>query len=218
MTKRWRQLQETLDQLSSRLDQLERHTDNMQTILMLREPSSTVAADAYEGLRKQVVTAVADRMAHLSQLVQLDAALTHGADSNSLARVVGGWVEQASLARITDPGAANSDMLFALVEDLGGPPELMEPAYVDTITGRVIRQGKIRRVGLAPQPEAVAGTQAAPGTGDGAQAVGRHGRRPAEAPGDGGAVGTAAPDGPGSVDGGPSAQGDQAARMGEGTQ
>jgi hypothetical protein len=218
MTKRWRQLQETLDQVSSRLDQLERHTDNMQTILMLREPSSTVAADAYEGLRKQVVTAVADRMSHLSQLVQLDTALSHGADTDSLAKVVGGWVDQASLARITDPGVANSDMLFALVEDLGGPAELMEPAYVDTITGRVIRQGKIRRVGLAPETEVAVGTQAAPGTGGAVQPVGRHGRRPADASADGGAAGTTVSDGSGSAGGGPLAQGDQAARMGEGTQ
>ena len=150
MRKRWRQLQATLDKVGQHLDQLERRAEKMETILMVREPATSAAADAYEGLRKQVITAVTERLAHLTQLVQFDAALTHGADRDLLSRTVSVWLEQASLARVTDarPG---QDLLFELVEDLGGPLEVLEPAYVDSVTGRVIRPGQARR---GPRPAA----------------------------------------------------------------
>ena len=145
MTKRWRELQASLDRVGQHLDQLDRRAEKMETILMVREPSAPVAADAYEGLRKQVVTAVTARLTHLAQLVQLDAALAHGADRDYIARTVSGLLEQASLARVTDTNRADQDLLFELVEDLGGPVEVLEPAYVDLASGRVIRPGQARR-------------------------------------------------------------------------
>ena len=42
--------------------QIERRLDKMETVLIIREPSSSVAADAYDGLRKQVVTALQERL------------------------------------------------------------------------------------------------------------------------------------------------------------
>lgn len=149
MTKRWRDLRAAVERITSQIDQLDRRTEKMEVILMVREPTTTVAADAYEGLRKQVVTAVAERMAHLAQLVQLDAALTAGADADSVGKLVRGWVEQASLERVVDPEHPQRDLLFEMVEDLGGRHEVLEPAYVDALTGRVIRRGSVRRAGTA---------------------------------------------------------------------
>lgn len=165
MRKRWRQLQATLDSVSQHLDQLERRAEKMETILMVREPSSAAAADAYEGLRKQVVTAVTERLSHLAQLVQLDAALAHGADAEYLTKVVSGWLEQASLARVADPAHPDQDLLFELVEDLGGPVEVLEPAYVDAVTRRVIRQGRARRAArpAPPGPDPAAAQAGQPG-------------------------------------------------------
>lgn len=147
MRNRWVHLQETMDKACALLDQLERRTEKMETILMVREPSSSAAAEAYEGLRKQIVTAVTERLAHLSQLVQLDAALAAGADVEYLARLVNGWVEQTTLAKIADPDHPSQGMLFEMVEDRGGAMEILEPAYVDTSSGRVMRQGRARRAG-----------------------------------------------------------------------
>jgi hypothetical protein len=165
------QLQETLDRVCNLLDQLDRRTEKMETILMVREPASTAAADAYEGLRKQVVSTSTERLTHLAQLVQLDAALSHGADADALGRMVREWAEQASVVTVTDPGAPNGDLLFVMVEDLGGPVEVLEPAYMDGVTGRVIRQGQIRRTaGVAP-------VEPGSGRADGAPpSPGRHGR------------------------------------------
>jgi hypothetical protein len=201
MSKRWRQLQETLTQVSGLLDQLERRTEKMETILMVREPSSMAAADAYDGLRKQVVTAVTERLTHLAQLVQLDAALSHGVDADSLLRLVRDWVEQASLARITDPDHANRELLFVMVEDLGGPTEILEPAYMDTVTGRVIHQGRARRA-APPAGADAAGSPSAP-----------HG---AEQPAAGIGGEPQNGDAPDSL--GPLVSADQAATTGEGTQ
>jgi hypothetical protein len=145
MRTRWGRLQATLDRVGQHLDQLERRAEKMETILMVREPASTAAADAYEGLRKQVVTAVTERLTHLAQLVQLDAALSHGADREQIARTVSGWLEQASIARVAEYGGGDQDLLFELVEDLGGQAEVLVPAYVDIVSGRVIRQGQARR-------------------------------------------------------------------------
>jgi hypothetical protein len=151
MTKRWRELRAAVERITAQIDSLDRRTEKMEVILMVREPSTSVAAEAYEGLRKQVVTAVTERMAHLAQLVQLDSALTAGADADSVGKLVRGWVEQASLERVADPEHPQRDLLFELVEDLGGRHEVLEPAYVDAVTGRVIRRGSIRRAGMSAE-------------------------------------------------------------------
>jgi hypothetical protein len=145
MMKRWRALQEVVDRISGQLDQLDRRVEKMEVIIMVREPSTGVAAEAYDGLRKQVVAAVTERTAHLKQLAQIDAALTAGADADMIGKMVRGFADQANLGRVTDPGHPERDLLFELVEDLGGRPEVLEPAYVDVNNGRVIRRGSMRR-------------------------------------------------------------------------
>jgi hypothetical protein len=151
--KRWRELREMADRIAGQLDQLDRRAEKMEVILMVREPAAGAAAEAYDGLRRQVVSAVSERMAHLAQLVQLDAALTGGADAGAVARLVRGFAEQASLERVTDAGHRDRDLLFELVEDLGGRYEVLEPAYVDAITGRLIRRGSMRRADPPDPPD-----------------------------------------------------------------
>jgi hypothetical protein len=146
---RWDHVFASTDEIRHRLDVVERRLDTMQTILIVREPTSVSAGDAYDGLRKQVVSAVSERIAHLSQLVQIDAALAQGPGDPALSGLVDGWLEQAALRRVSDTSAADFDILFELVEDLGGDVEVLTPAYVDETTGRVIRQGRARRTGAA---------------------------------------------------------------------
>jgi len=153
MMRRSRELREVIDRISRQLDQLDRRAEKMEVILMVREPAAGAAAEAYDGLRKQVVAAVTERMAHLTQLAQLDAALTAGTDADTAGKLVRGFVEQASLERVTDADHRDRDMLFELVEDSGGRHEVLEPAYVDAITGRVIRRGSMRQVGPPGQSD-----------------------------------------------------------------
>jgi hypothetical protein len=149
MMNQWRELWKVIDRISGQLDQLDRRTEKMETILMVREPASGAAAEAYDGLRKQIVAAVGERTAHLKQLAQLDAALTAGASADVVAKLVRDFADQAALERVKDAEHPERDLLFETVEDLGGRYEVLEAAYVDAKTGRVIRRGSVRAVAEA---------------------------------------------------------------------
>jgi hypothetical protein len=142
--RRFEQMEASLRQLTDRMGQVEGHLDKMELVLTLREPGSTAAADAYEGLRKQIVAGVTDRLAHLSQLVQFDSALRNGATVEVLAEMVKSWMESAGLSTVERDGVEQRQLLFDVVEDLGGPAEVLEPSYVDAQSGRVIRLGRMR--------------------------------------------------------------------------
>jgi hypothetical protein len=147
---RRRDRDEAIRQTRELTQQIERRLDKMETVLIIREPSSTVAADAYDGLRKQVVTALSERQAHVTQLVQFASAIEAGAELSTLTAMVRGWLESANVLTMADCRTTDADVLFQVVEDLGGPVEVLSPAYIDSTSGRVIRQGRIRRT--APEP------------------------------------------------------------------
>lgn len=139
-----RELDDAITETRDLARQIERRLDKMETVLIIREPSSQVAADAYDGLRKQVVTALQERQAHVTQLVQFAAALENGADAQTLKSMVDGWLESSHVIVTADTTTADADLLFQVIENLGGDIEVVAPAYVDGSTNRVIRQGRIR--------------------------------------------------------------------------
>ena len=145
------ELTAALEQINRSLDLLDRRAEQMETILMVREPASVAAADAYEGLRKQVVSAVSERLSHLSQLVQLDHALRNGADGAVLRQMTDGWFEQAGLERVTDPDHPQAEVIYELLEDEGGPLQVVEPGYLDRLNGRIIRPGRALRGAPGPR-------------------------------------------------------------------
>jgi hypothetical protein len=142
--------------MSDRLEHLERLGERNDLILMLREPGSTAAADAYEGLRKQLVASVTDRLVHLKQLVQMDAALRDGATIEVVRGLVEGWVDEAGLERVWSVDHPQRSLLFDVVGADEGQTEVLEPAYIDSNSGRVIRQGRLGRLSPALQQQAVA--------------------------------------------------------------
>lgn len=157
-----RELDDAITETRDLARQMERHLDRMQTVLFVREPTSQVAADAYDGLRKQVVTALQERQAHVTQLVQFASALEGGADPQTLKSMVDGWLESSNVVVSTDTSTADAEMLFQVIENLGGDVEVVAPAYVDASTNRVIRQGRIRHAApIAPVAGATATTDPA---------------------------------------------------------
>ncbi|MCD0447616.1 hypothetical protein LO762_00165 [Actinocorallia sp. API 0066] len=127
--------------------------------LTLQNPGSTVAAEAYDGLRKQIVAAMSERAQHLVQLVQLDAALARGVDAEGLRPLVGEWIEQARLVRIDDPAHPRAAELFTALDEGDGPVEVVTPAYVDGNTDRVVRAGEVRHVPATAPEDTVEGPQ-----------------------------------------------------------
>lgn len=154
MNRRSRELLERLDQ---RLARLEQEAELLRTVFIVKEPDTGYAAAAYEGLRKQVIAGAAERRSHLVQLAAMATAVRRATSADDLAAQVAGWMAQAGVAELTEvpPGAQPQD----LFEDLDGPGltgagaiEVVEPAYVDAVTGVAVRLGRARRA--APPPPA----------------------------------------------------------------
>ena len=123
------------------LTTIERQVDRIHTALIVRDPGSTLSVDAYEGLRKQVIAAASARLQYVAQLAEFDVALRRGANVEDLATLVEGWLVQAGIETVVDPSVAGAWEVD--VAD-NGTAEVALPAYVDTVTGRLVRQGRLR--------------------------------------------------------------------------
>lgn len=135
-----------LNDLSTRVADLARQLDSIYTALVIRDPGTPISAETYEGLRRQVIASAQERLAHLVQLSEFDVAIRSGADRETLARLVDSWLAQAGLEISQDP---THDLRFEAVTG-DGPWEVALPAYVDSATGRTIRQGRLRAAVHAP--------------------------------------------------------------------
>jgi hypothetical protein len=133
--------------LETVIDKIDRTLEKIEIVTLVREPSTPIAVDAYNGLRKQVVAAAAERSAHLYQLAQFDVALRSGVTPEQLAELVGDWCRQAEMEVVED---ATVEEAFELVGDGDAPGRsVIQPAYVDARTGRVVRSGVAERVAPA---------------------------------------------------------------------
>ncbi len=112
--------------------------DRLELILTIRDPGSSKAAEAYEGLRKSITAAVAERTSHLVHLAQMDAALQRGETADSLALLMRDLMAQAGLERVSDPTCRDCYE----VDGDAGPLEVLEPAYVEIATARLVRPGR----------------------------------------------------------------------------
>jgi len=120
---------------------MERQLDLVHTALVVRDPGTSVSADAYEGLRKQVVASATARQAHVAQLAEFDVALARGASAEDLRAMVTQWLEQAGVARVEDPGRREA---FDSSLPPGVDADVETPAYINTATGQLVRQGRLR--------------------------------------------------------------------------
>lgn len=127
---------------SKRLDEIDRHLDRIYTALVVRDPGTPLSADAYEGLRKQVVAGAGERRAHLVQLTEFDLALRRGASIDDLVLLTKQWLAQAGVDVVDDPSRRE---LYEGLDQSDVAVEVELPAYVERDTARLIRQGRMRR-------------------------------------------------------------------------
>ena len=140
---RRREIEERLDSVEELLDRVDRSIEKIEMVTVVREPNTAISADAYNGLRKQVIASASERAAHLNQLAQFDASLRAGATTSELASLVREWSEQASLETVDDASQLEA---FEVVGPEGAPAvRVLRPAYVDARTGRVVRAGLAER-------------------------------------------------------------------------
>lgn len=166
-----KQVAQALEEISRRLAELEHAAELMRTVLIVKEPQTVHAANAYDGLRKQVVAAMTERRAHLGQLASMAVAVERAADVADLRPQVQEWLRHAGVVPLRSvPSGQRAQDLF---EDVDGGTlegvaflEVLEPAYVDTQAGLVLRLGRARAGLPADEPPSGAASEAgAAGTG-----------------------------------------------------
>ena len=67
--------------LADRVKALQHEADLMRTVLIVKEPNTVQAAQAYDGLRKQIGASAAERRSHLNQLVGMSVAVSRATGS-----------------------------------------------------------------------------------------------------------------------------------------
>jgi hypothetical protein len=147
-----RQTEAILEELLERVKGLEHQAEIMKTVLIVKEPTSLPAAEAFEGLRKTVIAGAAARRSHLTQLIQVAVAVSRARRIEDLSQRVGEWLDQAGILRVTElPEAVDAGQYFEDLsgEGLVGPLEIVEPAYLDSQNGQLLRPGLARRLSQA---------------------------------------------------------------------
>ena len=149
--------------MERRLESLEVSLARIETALVVREPQIPLAAEAFEGLRRQVIATARTDSAHLAQLVQFDTALRRGASTDDLQLLVDSWLTQAGIERCFEPLTPE---LFD-IEDGVGEPHATAPAYTLSTsdgTTRVLQPGVATRSdqGTDDGGDAVDGSPGAP--------------------------------------------------------
>lgn len=140
----------TLDDISRRLGQLENQAELIKTVLIVKEPNTIHAAEAFEGLRKQILASSGERRAHLSQLVAMAVAVARASSLDDVRAQLGEWMSQAGIVTLdgVPKGHRPSDLFEALEGTLEDAEaiDVEEPAYVDGQNGSILRTGRARPV------------------------------------------------------------------------
>lgn len=130
-TSRFRQLQEHLLRIEDRMKTVE-------VAVLVSGPGNPVVAEAYNGLRQQVVMAASERRAHLTQLAAFAGAVDDRVSSAELDSLVCEWMRQHSLTPVLPEARPDA-------YDISGQGpclEVLKRAFVDAHTGAIIAVGQ----------------------------------------------------------------------------
>lgn len=136
------ELIERLAALEEIVDRIDRSIEKIEVATIVRDPSSKLSVDAYDGLRKQIAAAANERVSHLVQLVEFESGVAAGS-KEALTRLVDQWMRQAGLIRIDDP---TDERFYDVLGGSGPSRRILRYAYVDSATGRPIRMGQVELV------------------------------------------------------------------------
>jgi len=146
-----RELIDRMRKVEETVDHIVRSIEKIEVATIVRDPSSGLSVDAYDGLRRQVVAAAGERMAHLYQLARFAEAVS-SASRDELAALVQEWMAQAGLERVADP---RNPSYYDVLGGEGGALRILRPAYRDAATGRPVVMGQVERVEIDNYQEAL---------------------------------------------------------------
>ncbi len=125
-------------------DKVNSSLDKVNTALVVRDPGTSMSADAYEGLRRQVVAAASERRAHVAQLAQIDDALSRTEKVDALRDLSAEWLNAAGIVKLFDVSEEHA-RAFEIHGHGDGALIVDSPAYVVSETGQIARQGRASR-------------------------------------------------------------------------
>lgn len=127
------------------LERIESLLVRLDAAIVVREPGSARAAEAYDGLRKQVNQASKNRRAHVAHLLALSDSIRRGADPELVSKRVEEFLLELGVGR-TD--SMENTEWFEVEGGEGDGLEVIEPAVIETTddgTRTVVRLGRARR-------------------------------------------------------------------------
>jgi hypothetical protein len=124
--------------LARRLETLNERLRTIEVATLVSGPSNPVVAEAYDGLRKQVIVSASSRRAHLTQLATFADAVESGATNEELSNLVREWMRQHGLRLVVPIERPD-------VYDIKGDGTLLKvirAGYVDEQTGAIVALGQ----------------------------------------------------------------------------
>ena len=121
--------------------------------VVVRDPGSARAAEAFDGLRKQLAQSSKSRRLHQAHLLSLQDSLDRGASIELIRDRITDFMMELGIGKLTD---TNDPSFFDVFEGEGLGLECVEPAYVEVLENGqtvLVRLGKARRIHL---PESAA--------------------------------------------------------------
>ena len=130
----------------SQLERIENLLNRLDSAVVVRDPGSARAAEAYDGLRKQITQSGKNHRIHTAHLLSLSDSLERGADIELIRDRVEDFLNEIGVQRTFD---ISIEQAFEIVEGEGSSLECIEPAVVESNENgglSIVRLGKARRI------------------------------------------------------------------------
>jgi hypothetical protein len=127
------------------LNRIEVLLQRLDSAVVVRDPGSARAAEAFDGLRKSVIQASKSHRIHVAHLIALDESIRSGGTIELVHLRVGEYLRELGIERLADAGHPEA---FDIVGDGEGDIEVLEAAIIErTDDGRVsvLKVGKAKR-------------------------------------------------------------------------
>lgn len=145
-----------LAEVTAQVREMMLHTEMLKTMLIIKEPETVRAAEAYDGLRRQVIASNTERRTHIAQLAELAIAVHRASSVADIAARTNEWLAQADIATITT--VPTDAVMLAELYELTGEGDTItvtEPAFVDNKTRTVLRRGRGTRTTVVTLPPVI---------------------------------------------------------------
>jgi len=134
------------------LDRMEVLLQRLDSAVVVRDPGSARAAEAFDGLRKSVIQASKSHRVHVAHLIALDESIRSGGTLDLVRLRVAEYLRELGIERLETPEHLEA---FDVVGDSDGDVEVLEAAIVEHVDdGRisVLKVGKAKRTARPTPP------------------------------------------------------------------